>query len=65
MIVNMLLASGTRPEHVHQFIKQLSDTLAIVNATVNARRRLPEILVNHPTLCRLPILKWAGVGAVW
>uniref|UniRef100_A0A914X5C4 Pyridoxal-dependent decarboxylase domain-containing protein 1 n=1 Tax=Plectus sambesii TaxID=2011161 RepID=A0A914X5C4_9BILA len=57
-------AAGTKPEDVQKFIKQLGETLSIVDATVRARRRLPDILAGHPTLCRLPIQKWAGVGAV-
>ncbi len=61
----VLLACGTRHDHVTAFVKQLGETLTIVDATVAARQRLSSLLQSHTQLCRVPVQKWAGVGAVW
>ncbi|VIO87265.1 Uncharacterized protein BM_BM2210 [Brugia malayi] len=51
-------------DHVHKFIKKLSDALAIIESTINAKKRFKEIVSKYPSLGLAPVHKWAGVGAV-
>lgn len=56
---------GTESEQVPAFLKQLEDTLSIVDATVEAKRKLPALIESHnDTLVEIAVQKWAGVGAV-
>ncbi|KAL3982624.1 hypothetical protein ACH3XW_47880 [Acanthocheilonema viteae] len=51
-------------DHVHKFIKQLSDALAIIESTFTAKKRFSETVLKYPSLGLIPVRKWAGVGAV-
>ncbi|VDM14007.1 unnamed protein product [Wuchereria bancrofti] len=51
-------------DHVHKFIKKLSDALAIIESTITAKKRFKEIVSKYPSLGLAPVRKWAGVGAV-
>ncbi|OZC08055.1 hypothetical protein X798_04947 [Onchocerca flexuosa] len=54
----------TNVDHVHKFIKQLSDALKIIESTVAAKKRFEKIISEYPSLGLTPVRKWAGVGAV-
>ena len=46
-------------------MKELSNTIKIIESTAAARKRFVDIVTEQPSLMVMHIKKWAGVGAVW
>ncbi|MFH4981098.1 hypothetical protein AB6A40_007807 [Gnathostoma spinigerum] len=53
---------GTRIAHVQDFLKQLTDAIAVLDSTVSAHDGFHELQSQYPSLFLLPVERWAGVG---